>query len=128
MVQRSVAARGRLTVEDCWQRYADLDQWQTWSPQIREVRASSRRLVEGLRGTVVGPVGIQVAFEVLAVDTAARQWKWRVNMGGAKVTMTHLLGTDGDRSVATLIADGPAIVVLPYLPVAALALSRLTRG
>lgn len=76
---------------------------------------------------MVGPPPIQVPFEVLSVDESARTWSWRVSLLGTAVTMTHLLGTDGDQSVATLVADGPAVVVLPYLPLAALALGRLTR-
>lgn len=127
-MQRSISVRGSASVETCWQRYADLDLWQTWSPQIRSVQASSRELAQGLRGIVHGPVGIQVAFEVLSVDPSARQWRWRVRPLGADVEMTHLLGTDGQQSVATLIATGPAIVVLPYLPAAGLALGRLTRA
>ncbi|WP_291525616.1 hypothetical protein [Branchiibius sp. NY16-3462-2] len=62
------------------------------------------------------------------MDTAARQWVWRASLLGSAVEMTHLLRTDGDQTVATLIAEGPAIVVLPYLPLATVALGRLTRA
>lgn len=127
-MQRGIAARGPAPVGLCWERYDDVDLWATWSPQIRGVDAPRRRLQEGLRGQVLGPMGIRAPFEVLDVDPVARQWSWRSQLAGASVTMTHLLGSDGDQSVATLIADGPAVVVLPYLPLAALALGRLTRA
>lgn len=123
-----VGGRGDASVETAWQRYADLDAWSDWSPQIRKVRSDRRQLAPGLRGAVVGPFGLAVPFEVLAVDSAARQWVWRVSMLGVKVQMTHALRVEGDRTVASLIADGPAVVVLPYLPIAAVALGRLTRA
>ena len=127
-MHRQVAARGDARLEVAWQRYVDLDAWPDWSPQIRGVRCDRRTLVGGLRGTVAGPFGVAVPFEVLSVDAAARQWVWRASLLGSTVEMTHLLRTDGDHTVATLIAEGPAIVVLPYLPLATVALGRLTRA
>lgn len=127
-MRRQVAARGDAPLEVAWQRYVDLDSWRDWSPQIREVRSDQRTLAAGLSGTVQGPLGVGVPFEVLSVDKTARQWVWRASILGSAVEMIHLLRTEGDQTVATLIAEGPAIVVLPYLPLATVALGRLTQA
>lgn len=127
-MRRQVVGRGDATVEVAWQRYVDLDAWSDWSPQIRGVRSDQRRLVPGLRGAVLGPVGLTVPFEILEIDEHEHRWRWQVQLLGRRIELTHLLDSEGGRTVATLVVDGPALLVLPYLPVAAVALGGLTRA
>ena len=146
-----------------WHRYADLDAWTQWSPQIRRVDTgpvldsgvdgdadddgreqealdelestplaagtdpASRRIAPGLRGVVVGPVGVQVPFEVLAVDEPAMTWTWRVRAASAELTLEHSVTPDGDGCRTDLAITGPAPLVLGYAPVARFALTRLVR-
>jgi len=69
---------------------------------------------------------VHVPFEVLAVDEQARTWSWRVRVGPVTLTLDHGiedLGADGTRT--WLRTTGPALVVLPYSPVAFVALHAL---
>ena len=95
----TISATGTIAPDEAWERYADLDRWATWAPQIRGVDAPSRRLRPGLRGVVRGLGGVlRVPFEVLDVNETARTW-----------LRTH----------------GPAPVVWAYTPVAFVALQAL---
>ena len=122
----SLHVTGKADPAATWHRYADLDAWTQWSPQIRRVDTgpvhdvgvddyseadddqeqealddqessprtigtdpAPRRIAPGLRGVVVGPVGVQVPFEVLAVDEAAMTWTWRVRAASAELTLDH---------------------------------------
>ncbi len=86
-----------------------------------------RRIAPGLRGVVVGPVGVQVPFEVLAVDEAAMTWTWRVRAASAELTLEHSVTPDGDGCRTDLTITGPAPLVVGYAPVARFALTRLVR-
>ena len=100
-VQTTLRATGPLPADQAWERYADLDRWPRWAPQISGVAVSGpgpRRLRPGLEGTVRAAGFVHVPFEVLAVDEQARTW---------------------------LRTTGPALVVLPYSPVAFIALHAL---
>lgn len=108
----------------------DLDRWSDWAPQISAVETSSgaRRLVVGLRGTVVGPLSaVRVRFEVLDVDDALTRWSWRVELGPITVHLAHGVDAAPTGTVATLHLTGSAPVVLPYAPLAWFALTRLVR-
>jgi hypothetical protein len=154
---------GKADPATAWQRYADLDAWTQWSPQIRRVDTgpvldigvddddddddqeqealdeleppppasatdpSSRRIAPGLRGVVVGPVGVQVPFEVLAVDEPAMTWTWRVRAASAELTLEHSVTSHGDGCRTDLAIRGPAPLVVGYAPVARFALTRLVR-
>ena len=59
------------------------------SPPTSGTDPAPRRIAPGLRGVVVGPVGVQVPFEVLAVDEAAMTWTWRVRAASAELTLDH---------------------------------------
>ena len=121
-----LSARGPVDPELAWQRYHRLALWPTWSPQVRSVSAAQPELAAGMHGRVHGPVGITVNFVVLAVDPVARRWTWTVSRGPLRLHLQHGVQPDpggGCRSWLTL--DGPAPVLLAYLPLAGYALHRL---
>ena len=87
----------------------------------------------GTKGLVRGPLGVPLPFEVLAVDEsdpARRSWRWRAGALGVRVELEHVVEPDRSRlggSRTVLVLSGPAPVVVPYLPVARVALHRLVR-
>ena len=123
MASIRLVANGGATRAVIWERYADPTRWHEWAPQIRKVRADGR-LRPGLRGEVIGPVGLRAGFEVETVDAARGHWSWTVAVGPAKIRIEHEVG-DG---VAVLMLQGPAPLVAGYAPVARLALQRLVRA
>ena len=130
-VRTTLRATGRLGVDEAWERYADLDRWSHWAPQISGVSAEHRRLRPGLKGTVRAAGVVHVPFEVLAVDEAARTWSWRVRVGPVLLRLDHGVeparADDGPQVVSRtwLRTTGPAPVVLPYAPLALVALHSL---
>lgn len=127
-MQRLVSQAGEAPVAEVWRRYADLDAWSTWAPFIVAVSAPGRELTPGLTGTVVAVGGLQVGFEVLAVDPAGRSWQWRAHLGPLALTLDHeVLARPGGGSVAVLRLDGWAPVVLAYQVPALIALASLVR-
>lgn len=125
-VRTSISARGAAPPERTWERYADLDRWPEWAPQISGVSAGERRLRPGLCGTVRAAGVVHVPFEVLAVDEARRTWSWRVAIGPIRLRLEH--GVEDDRGGGTrtwLVTEGPALAVLPYTPLALVALHSL---
>ena len=160
----SLHVTGKADPAAAWHRYADLDAWTQWSPQIRRVDTgpvhdvgvddepdmedeqeqealddqeaspplsstdpAPRRIAPGLRGVVVGPVGVQVPFEVLAVDEAEMTWTWRVRAASAELTLDHSVTPHRDGCRTDLTITGPAPLVIGYAPVARFALTRLVR-
>jgi hypothetical protein len=128
-VRTTLRRRGQATADTAWERYADISLWPTWAPQILGVDASTDRLAVGTTGTVKGPVGIRVSFEVLAVDESARTWAWRAWIGArsAGLTLEHGVEARGTGSSTWLTVDGLAPIVLAYSPAAYLALGGLVR-
>ena len=126
-MRRTVAAAGPLDPAAVWERYADLDRWPEWSPAIRSVDATARRIAPGVRGLVHGPPGVGVAFEVTGVDADARWWAWRVAFGPVHAVLEHEVLAAREGCVTTLTIDAPAAVALAYPEVARLALARLVR-
>jgi hypothetical protein len=116
-------APGRADADTVWQRYAEPDRWSGWAPQIRRVEHSADRIAAGVTGVVHGPLGLRVAFTVTAVDEPARTWAWSVRCGPIRLRLRHGVSPDGG---TWLVVRGPAPVVAAYLPVARLALHRLT--
>ena len=132
--EMSLVARGRASADEVWRRYAELTRWPEWSPQIRAVQAPSSRLVAGLSGRVLPPLGPAASFVVLDVDEARRLWTWQVTSGpaggpgGGLTTVDLEHGVDervGGGSTATLRLRGAVPVVLAYAPLARLAMRRL---
>jgi hypothetical protein len=83
--------------------------------------------VPGLIGRVHGLFGVTADFEVLTVDEALRTWSWRVRSGPVTLTLHHAVLGAAEGTRATLEIEGPALVVLPYAPVAQVALRGLVR-
>ncbi len=61
MAVRRVQVTGAARPVVAWERYADLDAWATWAPQIRGVEADGPRLATGRTGTVVALAGVRSA-------------------------------------------------------------------
>jgi hypothetical protein len=123
-----LTASGPVAPAAAWERYAVPAAWPTWAGHITSVEADGDRLREGLRGTVSGPLGLGVRFEVTAVDEAARTWSWDVRFGPVELHLHHDVSErPGGGTVTGLVVDGPAPVVLGYAPVARAALGRLVR-
>jgi hypothetical protein len=118
--------------DEVWDRYVRPVRWPQWSPQITGVDYAPGRLVPGTKGLVRGPLGVPLPFEVLDVDEsdpARRTWRWRAGALGVHVELEHVVEPDARSggSRTELVLSGPAPVVVPYLPLARLALHRLVR-
>jgi uncharacterized protein YndB with AHSA1/START domain len=120
-----IESGGSVSPEEVWERYTDPALWPTWAPQVRAVTGTVEPVLPGDRGWVLGPVGTRVPFVVLAVDAGSRRWSWRVGVRPAAVVMEHGVDADGHGSRAWVDIRAPRLLVLPYLPVAWLALRRL---
>jgi hypothetical protein len=124
MTTITLTARGKAAPEVVWERYADLDAWSQWSPQIRSVTAPYRRIRPGLEGQVRGPLGVRITFTV--TEVLDRSWSWRVALPvGVHLDMEHIVTDRADGAETTLHVHGPAPLVLGYAPIAQLALHRL---
>lgn len=121
----TLRAAGHASAEVAWERYDNLDQWSTWSPQVQRVIADERRLRPGLEGEVVGPAGVRVPFVVTEVGD--RSWSWDIRPAGLRLTLDHLVLEHPGGSLTELVVRGPAPVVLAYAPLAQLALGRLVK-
>jgi hypothetical protein len=118
-------ARGDATPATAWERYAQIDQWAAWAPQITRVERDSERIAPGVVGRVVGPLGVSADFHVDEVDETARRWSWTVRRFVLTVRLQHGVLADGDGSRTWLTIDAPLPVVLAYAPIARFALRRL---
>jgi hypothetical protein len=130
-VRREIAVRGPQTPDEVWDRYVRPARWPQWSPQIRGVDYPFELLRAGATGTVRAPLRLPVPFRVLEVsdaDPARRAWRWRAGALGVHVELEHTVEPAPSASAGTLtrlVMVGPAPAVVPYLPLAWLALYRL---
>ena len=123
---RRVEVGGPVGADVAWERYADLDAWPTWAPQIRSVEADGRRLAVGRAGTVHVVGGLRVPFVVTAVDADRATWSWIARVGPVTLTLHHdLVAAPDGRTVAGLTLEGPALVLATYGPLTRLPLARL---
>ncbi len=121
----TLSARGESEPATAWERYAQVDAWPQWSPQITRVETEAARIAPGVTGRVVGPLGVSVAFRIDEVDESARRWSWTVHRGPLTVRLHHGVRPDGDGTRTWLTIDAPLPVVLGYAPLAQLALRKL---
>jgi hypothetical protein len=121
----TVSATGRADPGTAWERYAVLDNWPRWAPQITGVDASSERLQPGTTGRVHGPLGVSAGFVVDAVDEQARTWSWTVRRWPLTLRLTHAVRQHEKGSSTSLTIEGPLPVVTLYAPLARFALGRL---
>ncbi|WP_432080737.1 SRPBCC family protein [Streptomyces sp. WAC 04229] len=123
----TIHASGPCDADTAWQRYACLDEWASWAPHIKRVRADGRSLVTGLSGTVESVAHVTVPFEVEMVDHSKRVWTWQVRIGPLRMALRHDVQAHGGGSRAGLTMHGPSPVLAAYAPLARLALRRLVR-
>lgn len=134
-------ATGPADPDRVWRRYLFPVRWSGWAPYIRRVEwdtapeqptpdpaaSPTTRLTRGMRGRVVGPLGIRVRVEIGEVEPDTRRWTWRVHVAGAVITMVHGIDPAGSGSRAWVQMTGPAVAVRPYRLVATWPLRRLVR-
>ena len=122
---RRVEVRGPVGAVVAWERYADLDAWPTWAPQIRTVEADGRRLTVGRTGTVHVIGGLRVPFVVTAVDQLRLTWSWIARLGPITLTLHHDLQRVSEGTTAGLVLEGPTLLVAAYGPLTRAPLTRL---
>jgi hypothetical protein len=122
-----LTASGRADPAEAWERYAQPARWSEWSPQISRVEVAADRLVAGLTGRVVGPLGVSIDFVVDSVDEDARTWRWTVHRGPLTLHLAHGVTAEATGSATSLQLEGPLPVILGYAPLARFALGRLVR-
>ncbi|MFD9098979.1 SRPBCC family protein, partial [Streptomyces collinus] len=127
MTRMTLSAKGTASPDTVWQRYAGVDQWASWSPQIKAVHSVGHRLSPGLSGTVESAAGIRAAFVVEAIDHHRRTWTWRVRLGRLQIRLHHEVRPRGRGSATSLTMHGPRLVLLAYAPLARLASCSLPR-
>lgn len=123
-----IEASGPRTADTAWGLYTRPSAWPTWAPQISSVRGVTDPITPGARGVVHGLMVLRVPFVIESVDEASRRWTWRVGLGRLSVVLDH--GVDELESGCRAWADvhAPYVLVLPYSPLATLALRRLVGG
>jgi len=122
-------ATGPVAPAEAWDRYLHPARWSSWAPQITGVVTDAERIAQGVTGRVRGPVGITVPFVVDEVDDASRQWRWTVQVGPARLTLTHWVAPGADGGTTTgLRVRGPLLLAAGYAPAALVALHGLVRS
>lgn len=125
----TIDAVGSAPAGAVWERYMNPRQWSSWATQIVGVEYAEERITAGTFGRVEGPLWIHIDFEVLDVDESEWMWTWKAWWKHRRVGLTLRHGvasrTDGSRTWLS-ICGSPALII-PYLPVAKLALMRLVR-
>jgi hypothetical protein len=122
---RRVEVSGPVGTDVAWERYADLDAWPTWAPQIRTVEADGRRLAVGRSGTVHVVGGLRVPFVITAVDEVRLTWSWIARLGPLTLTLHHDLQRSSGSTTAGLVLEGPTLLVAAYGPLTRAPLTRL---
>ena len=121
-------ASGPAAPATVWEAYVRPSRWSSWSPQISRVDCADVRLRAGSKGVVHPILGPGLDFEVIELDEPARSWSWRVRLPLGLEMLLHHEVHAADAGVRTsLTVEGFLPVVLGYLPLAQLALSRLVR-
>lgn len=123
----TLSAAGPAAPGEVWDRFVRPARWSQWSPQIRSVDYPDEVITTGGTGTVYGPCGLPVRFEVLEVDGGNRFWSWAVTPAMVRLTLHHRVVARGSGTLTELVVDGPAPVPLLYAPVARLAMRQLVR-
>lgn len=124
---RRIAVCGPVSPQVSWDRYAELNRWSTWAPQISSVEADGDLLHPGLTGRVRTSVGVSVPFVVTDVDAPAMTWSWIAWVGPVRLTLHHAITPRGTGARASLAIEGAAPLVTAYAPLAWWALRHLVR-
>ena len=125
MTTRRLSAVGTAEPAVAWERYAVIDAWPTWSPQIVGVETAAERIALGVSGRVHVVGGLRLPFAVTAHDEQARTWSWVVRLGPVAMTLNHEVHAEPRGSGTVLVMEGPDPVLLGYAPLAWVALRRL---
>ncbi|UIJ34049.1 SRPBCC family protein [Allobranchiibius sp. GilTou73] len=120
-----LSATGPATAAQAWERYARPELWSTWSPQIRGVETDVERLSTGATGTVLGPLGVRVAFVVDSFDEAGMRWVWTARVGPIRMHLAHGVDAAPTGCSTWLEARSAWPVLAAYLPIARFALHKL---
>ena len=120
-----ISAAGSATADQVWLRYVTPELWSTWAPHLRGVTCADSIVRAGTSGTVHGPVGLRVPFEVLVVDDVERTWSWRVGRP-IGITMKHGVHDAPEGGVRAWV-ELP-LALFAYAPVARWALRELVRS
>ncbi|MEJ7795353.1 MAG: SRPBCC family protein [Nocardioides sp.] len=120
-----VSVEGPAAPTEVWRRYTSPAAWPGWAPQITHVKSPDDPIRPGTRGVVHGPLLVRVPFRILDVDPVGRRWSWRVGVGPLGLRMEHGVDEVPAGSRAWVRIHAPAVLVLPYSPVARLALRRV---
>lgn len=128
-MRRELRVSGGAAADVVWQRYLRPQLWSTWSPQILGVDCADDEIRIGTTGVVRAIAGVKVEFVVTAVDADSLTWSWTATLPfGIRMHLDHCVYAAPVGCNTGLVVDGPASVVLGYLPVARLALGRLVRA
>ncbi len=120
-----VSVDGPAAPDEVWRRYTSPAAWPGWAPQITDVDTADDPIQAGTRGVVHGPLLIRVPFRIVDVDASTRRWEWRVGVGPLTLRMEHGVDECPEGSRAWVRIHAPRLLVLPYTPVARLALRRV---
>lgn len=124
---KRISVEGPADVAEVWHRYTSPAAWPGWAPQISRVDADHDPIRIGTGGVVHGPLLVRVPFTILDVDHTARRWTWRVGLGPFGLRMEHGVDASPAGSIAWVRVHAPGLMVLPYVPIARLALRRVVR-
>lgn len=126
----TIDATGSAPAGAVWERFMDPDRWSSWAPQIQGVEYSGYRLTADTSGRVRGPLWTRIDFEVTSVDEAGWTWSWNawLKHRSLGLHLTHGVSSRQEGSRTWLTVVGSPAFVLPYAPVAKLALMQLVRA
>ncbi len=126
-MRATIHAHGPRSADLVWERYARPELWPRWAPYILGVDTSDERIRAGSTGRVRGPLRLSATFVVTALDEAARTWSWHVTAGPLSLSLDHGVAAAGSGSRTWLTVDGPAPLLLAYLPPARISIELLVR-
>ncbi len=126
-MRATLQSTGHAPASEVWERYMEPAQWKIWAPQITGVDYGGERLTAETTGRVLGPLGVPIEFRVHSIDERSWTWAWSAwfQNQAIGIDLTHGVVSRPSGTRAWLTVDGPAPLVLPYLPVAKFALHRL---
>ena len=120
-----VSADGPADAAEVWRRYTSPAEWPGWAPQISAVDTADDPIRTGTSGVVLGPLLVRVPYRILEVDPVGQRWEWRVGVGPLGLRMEHGVDELATGSRAWVRIHAPTVLVLPYRPLARLALRRV---
>lgn len=130
IMEITIDASGSAPAGAVWERYMDPDRWSSWAPQIQGVEYPAYRVTAQTAGRVHGPLGTRIDFEVTSVDEAGWTWSWNawLKYRAVGLQLTHGVSSRPQGSRTWLTVVGSPAFVVPYAPVAKLALMQLVRA